>query len=50
MGDRHGRIIDPFGRRWGLSQHVRDVPAEEIAREAAKAFAAGQSHRPREMA
>lgn len=37
-GDRHGQIIDPFGHRWGLSQHVRDVPPEEIARAAAEAF------------
>ncbi len=39
-GDRHGQIIDPFGHRWGLSQHVRDVSPAEIAREAAKAFGA----------
>jgi PhnB protein len=38
-GDRHGQIIDPFGHRWGISQHLRDVRPEEIAREAAKAFA-----------
>lgn len=38
-GDRHGQIIDPFGHRWGLSQHLRDVSPEEIAREAAKTFA-----------
>ena len=37
-GDRHGQIIDPFGHRWGLSQHVRDVSPEEIARAAAEAF------------
>ena len=37
-GDRHGQIIDPFGHRWGLSQHVRDVPPDEIARAAAEAF------------
>lgn len=39
-GERHGQIIDPFGHRWGISQHLRDVPADEIAREAAKAFGA----------
>jgi uncharacterized glyoxalase superfamily protein PhnB len=37
-GDRHGQITDPFGHRWGLAQHIRDVPTEEIARAAAKAF------------
>lgn len=38
FGDRHGQIIDPFGHRWGLSQHIRDVPHDEIARAAAAAF------------
>ncbi len=38
-GDRHGQIIDPFGHRWGLSQHVRDVPPDELARAAAAALA-----------
>ncbi len=37
-GDRYGQIIDPFGYRWGLSQHVRNVSSEDIARSAAKAF------------
>jgi PhnB protein len=37
-GDRYGQIIDPFGHRWGLSQHVRDVPPDEVARAAAEAF------------
>jgi PhnB protein len=39
-GDRHGQITDPFGHRWGLAQHIRDVPTEEIVRAAAKAFGA----------
>ena len=37
-GDRHGQITDPFGHRWGLAQHVRDVPSEEVARLAAHVF------------
>lgn len=37
-GDRHGQFIDPFGHRWGLAQHVRDIPPKEIARAAAEAF------------
>ncbi len=37
-GDRYGQIRDPFGYRWGLAQHVRDVSSEEIARMAAKLF------------
>jgi PhnB protein len=37
-GDRHGQIIDPFGHRWGLAQHLRDVPRDEIAAAAAAMF------------
>jgi PhnB protein len=37
-GERYGQIVDPFGHRWGLSQHLRDVPDEEIERAAAEAF------------
>jgi PhnB protein len=37
-GDRYGQLRDPFGYRWGLAQHVRDVPSDEIARIAATMF------------
>lgn len=37
-GDRYGQISDPFGYRWGLAQHIREVPSEEIAHQAAKIF------------
>jgi len=37
-GDRQGQIIDPFGHRWGFSQHLRDVPPEEIKAAAIAAF------------
>jgi PhnB protein len=37
-GDRYGQIIDPFGYRWGLAQHISDVSSEEIARHAASVF------------
>jgi PhnB protein len=39
-GDRTGQLLDPFGHRWALDQHVRDVPADEIARRAAELFGA----------
>ena len=49
-GDRYGKITDPFGHNWGLSQHVEDVAPEEMKRRSAewsakmaKAAAAGQS-------
>jgi uncharacterized glyoxalase superfamily protein PhnB len=34
-GDRYGQIEDPFGHRWSVATHVRDVSAEE-ARKAAQ--------------
>jgi PhnB protein len=42
-GDRHGEIIDPFGHKWALAQHVRDVPADEIRAAAAALFGGGPS-------
>jgi PhnB protein len=38
-GDRHGQLDDPFGHRWNISQHLRDVPHEEVVAAAAQAFA-----------
>jgi len=29
-GDRYGQLEDPFGHRWSLAQHIRDVSDEEI--------------------
>jgi PhnB protein len=37
-GERHGQILDPFGHRWGIAQHLRDVPEDEVVRRAAELF------------
>jgi PhnB protein len=37
-GDRHGQILDPYGHRWGLAQHLHDVPNDEVVRQAAAMF------------
>ena len=37
-GERHGQLTDPFGHRWNIAQHLRDIPAEEIAAAAAGMF------------
>ena len=37
-GDRHGQIVDPFGHKWALAQHLREVPPEEIRAAAAAMF------------
>jgi PhnB protein len=39
-GERTGQVIDPFGHRWGLSQHLRDVPPSEVAAGVAAMFGA----------
>jgi PhnB protein len=40
-GERHGQILDPFGHRWGLAQHLEDVPQDELVRRAAEVFGGG---------
>ena len=37
-GDRHGQLEDPFGHRWNISQHLRDVPHDEVVAAAAQVF------------
>lgn len=29
-GDRYGQVEDPFGHRWSIAHHVRDVSVEEM--------------------
>jgi PhnB protein len=38
-GDLHGQLDDPFGHRWNISQHLREIPHEEVVAAAAKLFA-----------
>jgi PhnB protein len=37
-GEREGQVLDPFGHRWGLTQHVRDVSIAEMQELATAAF------------
>lgn len=34
-GDRYGQLTDPYGHRWSVGTHVRDVSYEEMQRAAA---------------
>jgi uncharacterized glyoxalase superfamily protein PhnB len=36
-GDRYGQVEDPFGHRWSIATHVRDVTPEQM-REAMRAM------------
>jgi PhnB protein len=40
-GERHGQLSDPFGHRWNVAQHLRDVPHDEVVKAAADVFGAG---------
>jgi PhnB protein len=42
-GERDAQITDPFGHRWGLTQHIRDVARDEIERAAIEAFSDAES-------
>ena len=37
-GERGGRLRDPFGQQWMMSQHIEDVSPEEMSRRAAARF------------
>jgi PhnB protein len=37
-GERHGQLTDPFGHRWNVAQHIRDVPLDEQIAAAATMF------------
>jgi len=37
-GDRQGQLRDPFGHKWNLAQHIRDVPREDLLAAAGAVF------------
>ena len=37
-GERGGRLRDPFGQQWMMSQHIEDVSPREMSRRAAAFF------------
>lgn len=44
-GDRWGQLVDPFGYRWGIATHKKDLSPKQMAaavEEAARQMAAGQ--------
>lgn len=36
-GDRYGQVVDPFGHKWSIATHVRDMSPDEIAKGATDA-------------
>lgn len=39
-GDRYGQVADPFGHKWSLATHVKDMSHEEMKRAQEEAMAA----------
>ena len=37
-GDRYGMLEDPFGHRWSVATHVRDMSPEEVLKASREAF------------
>jgi uncharacterized glyoxalase superfamily protein PhnB len=44
-GDRYGVLEDPFGHRWSIATHIRDVTPGEM-QEAMRKMAAEPPHKP----
>ncbi len=42
-GERGGRLRDPFGQQWMLSQRIEDLTHEEMERRASKFFEGGSA-------
>jgi uncharacterized glyoxalase superfamily protein PhnB len=40
-GDRYGMVVDPWGHKWSIATHVRDVPMDEMV-EASRKMCDGQ--------
>ena len=43
-GDRYGQIKDPFGHRWDIATHKKDVSPEEMEKMAKEMFSQNKSH------
>jgi uncharacterized glyoxalase superfamily protein PhnB len=37
-GDRYGKLEDPFGHKWSVATHIRDVSPEEMEKAAKEMF------------
>jgi uncharacterized glyoxalase superfamily protein PhnB len=40
-GDRYGVLVDPFGHKWSIATHQRDLTPEQIQKAAAGIFSEG---------
>ena len=49
-GDRYGQLVDPFGHRWSLATHTRDMTPEQMREEMQKMMAQPQQPCPGDQA
>lgn len=40
-GDRYGQLVDPFGHRWSVATHLRDMTPQEIQEAMAREMPSG---------
>jgi uncharacterized glyoxalase superfamily protein PhnB len=43
-GDRYGQVQDPFGHRWSIAQHIKDLTPEEMKKAQDEAMASMPKH------
>jgi uncharacterized glyoxalase superfamily protein PhnB len=43
-GDRYGMVSDPFGHRWSIASHIKDLTPEQMKQAAASAFSCAGGH------
>jgi hypothetical protein len=43
-GDRYGALKDPYGHKWGLATHKRDMSNKEMMKAAQEYFASQQTN------
>jgi hypothetical protein len=41
-GDRYGQLDDPFGHRWSIATHKRDMTPQQMQEEMQKSMQQGQ--------
>src|SRR5262245_61019937 len=44
-GDRYGKLADPFGLKWSVGTHIKDVTPAEMEQAAKQAFAMKPGHK-----
>ena len=46
-GDRYGKLKDPFGHKWSIGTHIKDLSADEMKRGMDEAMAKAETKMPK---